>query len=202
MADTGWRIAGTGANVAAEGGGQTWANPGNITNATLSSAIAVEATGATQNLRATNFGFAIPAGMSIAGVEARISRRAPQGGDVRDFNLRLVVANSLTGANRASADKWPASFGDAEYGSPSDLWSVSLTPEQVNASTFGVQLRANAVVKDDPGVQAIWMRVHYEEPEKTYIAHNGLLIPAKPHVADGGLLKPAKRHVYNGGWRS
>lgn len=206
MADTGWKVAGTGTNVAAESGDKVWSTPSNITNETISEARAGELNAATQNLRATNFGFAVPAGMSISGVEVRIRRRDSSGvGDIRDTSVRLIAAGVAVGANKASAVKWTptATTEDIEYGGSSDLWSTALTPAQVNANTFGVQLRASALVKGDACVQTIWMRVHYEEPGSFYEKVSGIWRKGQLSERVGGFHRAGKLYEKIGGiWRS
>lgn len=207
MADTGWKIAGTGASINIAGTGAIWKYPQRITDTTTP---ATEAQGTSQNLVATNFGFLIPPAMSITGVEARIRRTTVRNSEsVSDLEVRMIYSGSLRGDNKAKPDIWlnpdGGNYQNIDYGGASDVWGDALTPAIVNDPTFGCSLRTQDLDQYNKGVayiQTIWMRIHYEEPEKTYVAHNGLLIPAKPHVADGGLFKPAKRHVYNGGWRS
>lgn len=202
MADTGWKVAGTGTNVAAGGGDYAWGNPSNITNTTASTAIVSNFSGTSQNLRASNFGFSIPAELTITGVEARI-RRMSSFGYVQDENVRLIVAGAVTGTDKVKAGKWTAVYTISEYGGESDLWGTTLTPAQVNASSFGVQLSVLATGKDDAMVQTIWMRIHYEESGNFFERVAATWRKGQLSERVAGVWRPGKLYERVGGiWRS
>jgi hypothetical protein len=73
MSTAGPTIAGTGADG---GGAVAWSNPGNITaNDTTYAVAAVNNAAPTSNeLLATNFGFALPAGAVVSSVQVDVSR--------------------------------------------------------------------------------------------------------------------------------
>jgi hypothetical protein len=171
MADTGWLIAGTGAE--AGGGDESWSGESNITaddgsNATCS----ISARGDSSNrLRATNFGFSIPIGATIDGIEARVQVSVTSGSaDIA--TIRLVQGGLQKGLNRASFEGITGSPVNYDYGGPSDLWGVSWSDSDVNLSTFGFDFQAEAVgTTINLFVDAMWIKVHYTE-----VASGGNLI--------------------------
>ena len=170
MPSTGLTLAGTGA---ASGTGQIWASPGNITASDDSYAVATltKTNTTTQNLDATNFGFALPAGATIDGIEVRIERSA--GNTCKDLLVQLIKGGTAQGDDKAdTGTNWPSTDTNADYGGSTDLWGISLSESDIEASDFGVTVRAQHVsgvlVAD---VDAIWINVHYTE------AGGGLLIP-------------------------
>src|SRR5512137_757570 len=106
-ATAGPNSAGTGTNV--DGPGTiAWSNPGNITPPTGAPyATAVLTTTATSEyLQGTNYGFAIPAGQVIAGIQVSISRMSSAnfgGNSINDVDLYLLKAGAIVGTNHAVA---------------------------------------------------------------------------------------------------
>jgi len=94
------------------------------------------------------FNFAIPTNATITGIEVRIKRTASQNSDngvsqaryITDYNIQLVKANTAQGSNKAdTVTRWDnTQFITKTYGSNNDLWGLSLTPSDINASNFGV----------------------------------------------------------------
>lgn len=122
----------------------------------------------TDGLRVTNFGFSLPAGAKIGGVTASIERKASASSRARDYLVQLVVGGSLTGDDKASATDYTTSDVAATYGSALDLWGLSLTKAQVEASAFGIELRAQS--DGDEGdvtvsVDHITLEISYTEDE-------------------------------------
>jgi hypothetical protein len=109
--------------------------------------IVLGASAISQYLKCTNFGFAIPAGATVLGVQVAFSRfdttGAPHGPLVKDNQVQLVKAGTVqAGANHAGAAIWPPTITGTVYGGPTDLWGVALTPTDVNNSGFGFALSA------------------------------------------------------------
>jgi hypothetical protein len=137
--------AGTGSNV--DGPGTvSWSNPGNITAAGSPYATATLGTHATSEyLKGTNYGFSIPSNATIVGIQVTIRRKSSSnagGNSISDVTVSLIKDGLMTVANKASAADWGTSFGTASYGSASDLWEASWTPDDINANDFGVALSA------------------------------------------------------------
>lgn len=172
MAVTGWKSAGTAANIATAG--TAWADPGNIISSdnvyATTAAIATNAA-STQTLRAYNFGFTtsdIPAGSRIDGIEVTIERKANNASRIADGVVSLIINSAGTAADRvgdnyAKAGTWTTSDVVQSYGGAADYWSALVFENDVRGSNFGVDFIATTTSKSTvtPSVDAILMRVHY-----------------------------------------
>lgn len=97
-------------------GGFAWSTIGNIIfsdNGRASNGILLGGLFASQNTNyiiAKNFGFAIPPGAGICGIEVTIERRATGlliGSTIRDNSIMLIKNNVIVGSNMASGSNWP-----------------------------------------------------------------------------------------------
>lgn len=128
-------------------GNVAWTAPGEAasSNDTYARAIDVQGGRNSQLLIASNFGFAIPAGATINGIEVQIERKSAQAstGVVVDETISLTLDGAApTGDNKATAEQWAAADRTDSYGSPEDVWGIGPSPEQVNDSNFGVIVKA------------------------------------------------------------
>lgn len=158
-------LAGTGENDAAVGT-QSWASFSNITADDATPAVSSVFEGTTSHyLKATNFGFDVPGGATIDGIIVEVERYKFSAGTIRDSILRLVKGGVVSGDNKAAtATNWPGADTVATYGSASDLWGLTLTPADVNASDFGVVLSVAATNDDATArVDYISITIHYTE---------------------------------------
>ncbi len=193
-ATAGPNLPGTGANNTSIGT-TAWTSPGNVTATDANRASASLATTATSNyLLATNFGFAIPAGSTIDGVSVTINRlegNLSTRAAIQDSTLLLSKAGTIAGTNHASASNWPTTEGAASYGGVADLWGITLTSTDVNASNFGVALSV-VNIKSGPGgtetalVNSVTMTITYTAPSGSY----SLPTSATQYFADGSTLLP------------
>lgn len=138
--------AGTGANV--DKGDTNWSNPGNITTAGTPYATANIGTGTSDYLRGTSYGFSIPNGATIDGIEVTINRSGTQGflntGCFDEYVYIVKGGTIQTTQNKANDNRYPTNLGTATYGGPNDLWGVTWTPAQINDSNFGIVLSTDA----------------------------------------------------------
>lgn len=173
MPDTGWVLAGTGA---ASGTGETWSNPGNITNTTDGSTanVTVGKSGKkiSRFINATNFSFGLPSGATIAGIEARVRRSVDYANFAGDHTTQLLIAGSPAGSNLANVvvsyptGTWPTAITNADYGGPTNLWGLTPSHADVSASNFGLAFKVAQVHPSDngtvvPKVITVWMKIHY-----------------------------------------
>lgn len=150
-------------------GSAAWSNPGNATASddSRTSVSALPGTG-THYLKATGFGFAIPDGSTITGIEVEWERYNTAN-RAADEAVSLVKGGVVTGNNKAGdAGEWPVSSGNEafqSYGADDDLWGETWTPADINASNFGCVLQANAngEVAIQAFVDAVRITVHYSE---------------------------------------
>lgn len=101
----------------------------------------------------SGFGFSIPAGATILGVQAIISKdqvsSAATGAVTTDKSVKLIVGGAPAGTDHADhATPWlvvvlgtdPSGGRTSSYGSSTDLWGLALTPAVVNDPGFGVAI--------------------------------------------------------------
>lgn len=98
-------------------------------------------------LKGTNFGFAIPVGATIDGIQLDVERSiiAGAGPPVRDNSVRIVKAGTFQGDEKAAGGDWPAGDTVISYGGAADLWGLTWTVANINASNFGAGLSAKAL---------------------------------------------------------
>ena len=166
MASEGPNNAGTGADDAGFGT-PVWTDPGNITGASdiSSASVVLAAAGNSHYLKATNFGFAIPAGATIDGIVVEWRKSKLLGGTVIDARVRIVKGGAVGSTDKASGDQWLDSLTYASYGSSSDLWGETWTITDINASDFGAVLAANGDTGGGTGyVEHMRITVYYTTP--------------------------------------
>lgn len=122
-------------------------------------------TGLTEYLKATDFGFAVPLGATIDGVEVAVEKMEAFSGVTFDVEVRLVKGGTVAGDNKADlGDPWQAGMEVKTYGGAADLWGLALTPADVNASNFGVVISCeDPFTGANPQVDYMSITVHYTE---------------------------------------
>jgi hypothetical protein len=131
-------------------------------------AIATLAAGeATHWLKANGFGFALPTGAVVVGVELAVERSKESGaGTVKDATVRVLVAGLPLPLDAKSGSAWPARDAIASYGGATELWgATAITEAEVAAPAFGVAIAAAASDgAATPRVDHVQLTVHYEDP--------------------------------------
>lgn len=96
----------------------------------------VMAVEAADGLKWSGFGFALPGGAVIEGIEVLITRWAPAG-DIFDESVLL----NFGGGNKADLNAW-SNVGavTVTYGGIADLWGAVVTAADVNAVNFGCSM--------------------------------------------------------------
>ena len=120
----------------------------------------------TSDLRSSNFGFSIPSGATILGIEVIVNRCAiVSGGNITDGYVCLLKNYYVTGVGRENrTTPWPSSMSTVVYGGPSDLWGSTWTPAEINAAGFSVDISARATNMATSGaayVDYVQVRVTY-----------------------------------------
>lgn len=142
MADTGWVSPGTIVNADRDGK-TTWFDP-SYAGASDNNYAYNNVTKYTYGdwLRASNFGFSIPSGATINGIECRIERHASAVNAIADSALYLHKGGTPSGDDKASATMYPSSDPNdyVYYGGPTDTWNSGYSETDINDSTFGVEL--------------------------------------------------------------
>ena len=162
---SGPNFAGTGSDASGVGTA-IWSNPTRIiaddgSNATVTFASPT----VSHYLAGTGFGFAIPTGATITGIQVVIQRDSSTGSSIKDNDVRLLKAGSVVGDNKAITGPWPNPVADASYGSAADLWGTTWTAAEVNDAGFGVALSvgSNSGTNHTGSVDHMQITVTYNE---------------------------------------
>ncbi len=164
MADTGIKYPGAVATSATSPySDNDWANVGNIvTDDTTYATITADAydTGKySYVVKASSFGFNVPAGATINGIVVEIGSGADAGELSKDVLVQLSKDNAArVGDNRAKNENLTPAIVNRVYGGASDLWGATWTAAEINASAFAVHFAMQAV-NDNSDVYLDYMRV-------------------------------------------
>jgi hypothetical protein len=173
-----------GVNVA--GGGVNWANPTNIyASDDARGTAALAASGYSDYLRATGFGFTIPAGATINGIVVGIERSYTGTGTCEDLSVKIVKGGTETGTEKASG-AWPTpdDFYDSFGIGTTDLWGTAWTVADINAADFGVSVSAT----ETSGTDTVSARVDHMRITVYYTTAGGV---AKRQILNAATLHPA-----------
>ena len=123
-----------------------WVNPMNATTSDNVYATATfTITSESYYLKATNFGFSIPAGATINGILVEVERTNQYSSEdqVYDKYVKIVKSDGPIGTtNKANLINWPADDTYVSYGSSTDVWDETWIAEDINDVDFGVVLSA------------------------------------------------------------
>ena len=163
MSDTGWVNPGTGSEVVLSGSVVDWSNESNILAPNSNYASSGSWGDYSSYLFASNFGFEIPNGADIDGIEVTVKGYTTQN-QTYDYSLRLSIAGNPSGDNNASATYYALSNNTREYGSSVDLWGLTPTTLQVNNTNFGVMLSiTDSLGPENIYIDNIQIKVYYTE---------------------------------------
>ena len=128
-------------------------------------------------LKATNFGFSIPAGATILGVVAEIARAGTTNTSTVDDTVKIIKGGTIQGDNKSTGDSVPAgppTWETNTYGGASDLWGLSLTPSDINASNFGIVYAGHNIVENLERISVDFIRVtvYYLEAGQVMMVSN------------------------------
>lgn len=168
MTTTGAIIAGTGTSVA-RSTGTAWTNPGNITANDNTTASCSSGTAGSAYLRASNFGFNIPANSLIQGVTVVVEMAESSAGSelvtvqLVDDTATLIGATRQFTANGTGLTLYTT-------GSSTDLWGATLTSTIINDTDFGVYVWYTT--SHNTTVDYISIDINYEPPRSGSVAAN------------------------------
>lgn len=118
-------------------------------------------------LVATGFNFQIPTGATILGIVAEFDKSVTSG-VAKDWKVRIVKGGTIGSTDRAdTVTDWGIDTDEyTAHGSDTDLWGETWTPDDINASTFGVAIAAEGSPVDLSNAQIdhILIRVYYSTP--------------------------------------
>ena len=178
MTDTSATFPGTGGNNAVAGD-VAWTSTGNIVssnNVRATCALRGEPFQSSQYLRASNFGFAIPAGATINGIKVEWEKKADFTNELKDTAIRIVKADGSIGTtDKSSAVNWPLTEAFTTYGGATDLWGETWTSADINDVDFGSALRVVVISgggDNDPLVDSCRITISYTEKTGTNMQVN------------------------------
>jgi hypothetical protein len=131
----------------------------------------IAASGQSANLDVTGFGFNLPAGSTISGITAEVERAASNSNSIEDYDVYLLKAGAPSGNDKASTTDWTTLDSTRTYGGSTDLWGTTWTEAQVEASNFGLRLKARNLTTSSRAayVDHVEIRVYYTPPPTTTI---------------------------------
>lgn len=191
-----------------------WTTPSNaaIVDGTSTTASAVPlTTGISHYLKATGFGFAIPAGATIVAVSVEAIVSAAAASAISASSVKLVKGGAISGNDRAATNttQFGTSLAIQRWGNTTDpLWGLSLTPSDVNASDFGVvfSVKNTSGTNRDANVDMLRVIVLYTNADGSDgVAVDGLnrarIAPYALGAYESDLLKPgiSRARAVNGG---
>jgi hypothetical protein len=159
--ETGFTLAGAGAPVNTTAG-PAWTNPGNITADDDTNAVCIfGAAGQGDDLKGSDFGFAIPGGATIDGFEVRA--QLAENTNISYTYVNIGIDDSTLGTSKNPAQALSGILTDYDQGGAADLWGLTWTPAEVNSADFQVRIRVtNNTAGGDAGVcDAVWVNVHF-----------------------------------------
>ncbi|MGL2967295.1 T9SS type A sorting domain-containing protein [Flavobacterium sp. XGLA_31] len=181
-----------------------WTNSGNIIAADGVSATAVFSGSSNSNyLQGTNYGFSIPTGVVVDGIEVIINRKtsAINGGRITKDNVVSIVKNGfIIGNNKATTTAWPTTLATATYGSSTDKWGTTWTAADINAGNFGVAVSVNANNSLTASVDYIQIKVYYTPAPiiSGFTPTNGCTGAATSVVISGNYFTNVSAVTFNG----
>lgn len=152
------------------GGGANWTNPGRAVSSNDSYATTSVDGTTSDPLQCVDFGFSIPLGSTVTGIEVFVERRSSSTGNggSRDASLFLVKNGASVGANRATTTTYTTGDVSEGHGSSGDLWGTTWTPNDINAANFGTVFTAtkpnSAGGAHTVSVDHIYITVYYTIP--------------------------------------
>lgn len=140
------RSAGLGQAISNLWGTVHWISPTNIyTSNNIYSSVDLDGVwdeedgGVSHYLRATTFGFNIPAGATIDGIYVEYEKKCSNG-FVEDDHVYIVSGGSEQGTNKARIEYWSTTESYVPYGGATDKWGLSWVYGDINSSSFGVSI--------------------------------------------------------------
>lgn len=168
MASTGWRYPTAATTATNVSGNAPWTSP--------TGALADDAAYATSALNTSNpqsqylvltgYGFDVPAGATIDGVERRPKAKSTGLNGNLGFHRSRLVKGGVIGATDDSSGTVTTTEQEFVHGGPADTAGEALTPTDVNAAGFGCALAFARIASGTASLNTAAMQVHYTLPAR------------------------------------
>jgi MSHA biogenesis protein MshQ len=151
-------------------GSVAWTSPGSAISSDDGYASASVDAQTTNYLRCLNYGFSIPFGSTILGIEVNVERKSDRtsNGGSQDAAVRLVKGGAIQATDRSTASIYTVGDEIETHGGPGDLWGTTWTPAEINAANFGAAFAAIKPSANGPPhlitVDHIAITVYYSLP--------------------------------------
>ncbi len=133
----------TGTTNAVGGGSKIWSNPTRVQVSDSSFATCLLTIGTfSDDLKATGFGFAIPAGATINGILLEINYKDNTGATT-EANVRLLKAGTAAGSDKNLGATFGTTAATVSYGGSADLWGTTWATSDINDANFGATFVCN-----------------------------------------------------------
>ena len=179
-----------------DGGGgaiyDEWSNPGWITANDGAWAVS-SGKDYTEYLIGSAFGFAVPEGAQIAGIQATAYvRNLTLTTNWKFMTVKLVVNGNVVGSNLSDGSYVNTLTGTLfSFGGSSSLWGLNLTAEDINSSNFGLALQFESDVDNSYTVQVNYVQLriyYYLNPTGFEYTDGGFLTNSEKTAASGSII--------------
>ncbi|PCI28630.1 hypothetical protein COB55_03700 [Candidatus Wolfebacteria bacterium] len=133
-------------------------------------------------LELTNFGFSIPVGSTINGIEVFIERHSI--GDIKKEDVKLIIGGVINSTDHGNGN-WPTIDVTLTYGNSTDTWkSPAPTVAEVNTSNFGIGIRIISNVNNNNlYIDSVSMKIYYSLPLPIDLLYfKGKIVNNKVHL--------------------
>lgn len=141
-----------------------WTNVNNVATSNDQYATASFATGngpEPGGLKVSNFGFNIPADKTIVGIVLEVERKASASNAAKDGFVTLRK-NLTSSDNKGKAGNWSTTEAYEVYGANNDLWGLTWTPADINASTFAAVIYVGSDAACTVSIDHVRVTVYYQ----------------------------------------
>lgn len=111
-----------------------------------------------------NFGFSIPGGALIKGIQLDLTGFSNINSSIIDNEIFLLKNNLISGSNMALSGYWPITTTLRSYGGGTELWGTTWTATDIDSANFGVYIKVKNMTSLTPTVyiDGISITVTYE----------------------------------------
>lgn len=154
-------------------GTSAWIDPSYVTGASGSTFawFDAESSGPSEYLDVTGFGFTIPVGSTILGIQFDVRKlELHAADDIFDALVKALKGGTAVGNDLKSATEWGTSYAYTNYGGAANLLGTTWTVSDINASNFGIRIQAAQSVSSNIGAEG---RIEHVRCTVTYTAPAG-----------------------------